>query len=76
MRKTTPGKPGMDFNPIMKIYTCEHCRYAFRYPMRPQACPDCGADAVRPASDYEVNDYWKMQKILQEEIRIGLYAAG
>ena len=60
----------------MKLYTCDHCRYIFRYPLKPQACPDCGREAVRQATPKETEDYDTMQIILQEEIRSGLYAIG
>ena len=60
----------------MKLYTCDQCRYTFLYPLKAQACPDCGREAVRPATEKETDDYNCMQEILQEEIRLGLYAAG
>ena len=45
----------------MKICTCENCRFTFRYPLLPLACPDCGKkDAVRPATEKELEDYYKM----------------
>ena len=58
----------------MKIYTCDCCRYTFRYPVLPLSCPDCGKHAVRIANNHEVNNYWRDQKILAEEIKAGLYA--
>ena len=59
----------------MRIYRCDCCRYTFRYPIKPPACPDCGKHAVRPATGREVKIYRADQKILAEEIRKGLYAA-
>ena len=61
----------------MKICTCENCRFTFRYPLLPLACPDCGKkDTVRPATEKEITDYWYMQEIIKEEIRLGLYPVG
>ena len=61
----------------MKICTCENCRFTFRYPLLPLACPDCGKkDAVRPATEKELEDYYKMQEIIKEESRLGLYPVG
>ena len=60
----------------MNLYTCDHCKYTFRYPLKTLVCPDCGKEAVRPATEKETADYYAMQRILQEEIRLGLYAAG
>ena len=61
----------------MKICTCENCRFTFRYPLLPLACPDCGKkDAVRAATEKEIVDYWYMQEIIKEEIRLGLYPVG
>jgi Zn finger protein HypA/HybF involved in hydrogenase expression len=60
----------------MKICTCENCRFTFRYPVLPLACPDCGQDAVRLATENELSDYYKMQEIIKEEIRLGLYPVG
>ena len=34
----------------MKIYRCDCCRYTFRYPLRPQFCPDCGKDLLQRRS--------------------------
>ena len=59
----------------MKICKCEACRYVFRYPLIPAGCPDCGQRTVRAADEKEVKTYWEDQKILQEEIQRGLYAA-
>ena len=61
----------------MKICTCENCRFTFRYPILPLACPDCGKkDSVRLATEKEHADYYKMQEIIKEEIRLGLYPVG
>ena len=69
----------------MKICTCESCHYTFRYPSRaretraflslPPSCPDCGRKNVRPATKEEIREFHRMQAILAEEIRMGLYAA-
>ena len=61
----------------MKICTCENCRFTFSYPILPLACPDCGKkDSVRLATEKEQADYYKMQEIIKEEIRLGLYPVG
>ena len=60
----------------MKLYTCESCRYTFRHTLQIQTCPDCGSPSVRAATKEEAEDYKIMQKILKEEIRLGLYAVG
>ena len=62
-------------NSILKMCTCETCRYTFRDFIIPPACPDCGKDTVRKATASEVREYHKYQKILAEEIRLGLYGA-
>ena len=59
----------------MKIYRCTSCRYTFRYPLKPQCCPDCGRGDVRSATESEVKDFHRDQKILAEEIRAGFCAA-
>ena len=58
----------------MLICTCEHCRYIFRYPLMPSICPDCGSKYIRKASNKEMHDYYRIQKILRKEIKMGLYA--
>ena len=57
----------------MPLCTCKQCRYIFRYPLLPSRCPDCGAEAVRKATDAEVQEYRRMQEILREEIRLGIW---
>ena len=57
----------------MKICTCEHCRYTFRYPLIPLMCPDCGKKKVRPASKKEILRFRIEQQIIADEIRAGLY---
>ena len=59
----------------VKICTCEACRYTFRYPLIPPRCPDCGHAKVREARRNEIKEYHRMQKILAEEIRLGIYGA-
>ena len=59
----------------MRICKCDNCRYTFRYPLIPSNCPDCGSSAVRTANEKEVEIFEQDQKTLQEEIRMGLYAA-
>ncbi len=58
----------------MKYCTCESCRFTFRYPILPPACIDCGEGPVRNATDEEIEDYHRKQKILQAKIMSSLYA--
>ena len=58
----------------MKICKCESCKYVFRYPLLPSSCPDCGKQSVRIATEKERYDFHRNQKVLAEEIRLGLYA--
>ena len=57
----------------MVLCTCEKCRYTFLYPIIPIACPDCGAESVRKATAPEIQEFIRLQKILQEEIRAGIW---
>ena len=59
----------------MKLYTCESCRYIFRYLVIAVRCPDCGKRMIRTANEREINTYRHDQIILAEEIRMGLYKA-
>lgn len=59
----------------MKICICESCHYTFRYPILPPSCPDCGKENIRHANKDEIKEFHRMQRILAEEIRMGLYAA-
>ena len=47
------------------IQTCASCRYTFKAAVTDQ-CPDCGKYSVRPATESEQAEYWK----IQEEIEI------
>lgn len=49
------------------ILTCDKCRYTFSAQSLPERCPDCGAFAVRPATDEEIADYNRIQKEIAEE---------
>ena len=60
---------------MMKICTCEACKYTFRYPLLPLHCPDCGRSAVRDATGEEIKEFYHLQEILAEEIRSGIYGA-
>ena len=42
--------------------------------LHPQFCPDCGKEAVRNATEAEVRVFHRDQRILAEELRMGLYA--
>ena len=56
----------------MKICICDHCRYIFAGPVIPDRCPDCGAEAVRPAAGKETAQYRRFREIIWEEIRLGV----
>ena len=58
----------------MRIYKCESCRYVFMHPLLPSSCPDCGKQSIRIATENERQDFHRNQKILAEEIRLGIYA--
>ncbi|MCD7825925.1 MAG: hypothetical protein LUH14_08195 [Clostridiaceae bacterium] len=62
------------------ICHCDACNYTFeagvlhsKYEV-PGRCPDCGKKtvngvaAVRAATDFEIADYWRIQKEIMEEI--------
>ena len=46
----------------MRIFTCSKCKYPFERKMRPERCPDCGADTVRNATEKEKKEYILLQK--------------
>ncbi len=56
----------------MKICTCHQCRYIFASSVIPARCPDCGGGSVSPASGKELEQYRRFQKIIREEIRLGV----
>ena len=43
------------------IYTCNHCRFTFRWTGEIETCPDCGKPAVREATEKEKDEYRKNQ---------------
>ena len=43
------------------IYTCNVCRFTFRRSGEVDACPDCGKQSVREATDKEKDEYRKNQ---------------
>ena len=47
---------------MMSIFTCSKCKYTFERKMRPERCPDCGADTIRNATDKEKKEYILLQK--------------
>lgn len=59
---------------LMKTYACPKCRYLFQYSHSPGACPDCGARSIRKATVEEIREYRRIQKILEEDIRMGLWS--
>lgn len=56
----------------MKICYCERCRYMFPSAFIPETCPDCGGKKIRHSNRKEVLEYKRIQKIIQEEIRLGV----
>lgn len=59
----------------MTLCTCKKCRYTFKHPFVPGHCPDCGAGSVRKATASEVREFSRIQLILREEIRSGLWGS-
>ncbi len=57
---------------MKRICFCEECRYIFLSPVIPGRCPDCGGRRVRKASARERKEYRHFQKIIREEIRLGV----
>ena len=57
---------------MKKLCFCESCRYMFPSPVIPVRCPDCGGMRVRKASGREMEEYRRFQKIILEEIRLGV----
>ena len=51
-----------------KIYHCDACRNTFESNQCSIKCPDCGKDAVRDATEKEIQEYWK----IQDEIKKGI----
>lgn len=50
------------------IYHCHSCRYTFSA-ITPDRCPDCGAYAVRPATEEQIVNYERIRKEIEEEYR-------
>lgn len=44
------------------ICTCEKCKYTFSAQSQPFSCPDCGSDAVRPATQVEQDWYYDLEQ--------------
>ena len=51
------------------IYICTACKYTFTSGTRLDRCPDCGKQAVHPATEAEVKDYERIQRELLSELR-------
>ena len=43
------------------IYTCNNCRFTFRWAGKVENCPDCGKSAVREATEKEKAEHKKNQ---------------
>ncbi|MCR5627390.1 MAG: hydrogenase maturation nickel metallochaperone HypA [Lachnospiraceae bacterium] len=54
----------------MMICTCEECRYTFPKLNSSKYCPDCGSEAVRPATDKEIDEYKAYQQEFHPESQI------
>ncbi len=50
------------------IYFCHACRYTFSSQDTPDRCPDCGAYAVRPATEEQIVDYERIRREIEAEI--------
>ena len=51
------------------IYTCNSCRFTFRWTGNIENCPDCGKPAVREATEKEKDDYIKNQAEYEKTVK-------
>ena len=42
------------------VYICEKCLFLFRRTSQPERCPDCGSEAIRPASTEEAAEFERL----------------
>ena len=42
------------------VYICEKCLFLFRRTFQPDRCPDCGNEAIRPASKEETAEFERL----------------
>lgn len=43
------------------IYSCEYCHFVFENEDFSKQCPDCGKYTVRPATEAEEREYYRIQ---------------
>jgi rubrerythrin len=43
----------------MMVYICEKCRFIFERRNEPNACPKCGKEIIREATDKERDEYYR-----------------
>lgn len=49
------------------FYYCNHCHYVFSAEVLPHRCPDCGEKAVRPATETEKAEHFRMMEIVAQD---------
>lgn len=49
------------------IYICDLCGYMFEAGKDSTFCPDCGKRPIRPATESEAHDFYRLRKELQQE---------
>ena len=42
------------------VYICEKCLFLFRRTFQPERCPDCGNEAIRPASEEDTAEFERL----------------
>ena len=42
------------------VYICEKCLFLFSRISEPDRCPDCGNEAIRPASEEETAEFERL----------------
>ena len=59
--------PKVVINMSKRIYHCHACRYTYSSAKVPDRCPDCGAYAVRPATEEQIKDYERIRREIEED---------
>ena len=49
------------------FYICESCHYVFSAEELPHRCPDCGGLAVRPATEAETAEHFRLLKVVASD---------
>lgn len=42
------------------VYICDKCLFLFSRTSEPERCPDCGKEAIRPASEEEATEFERL----------------